>query len=98
MICHGYFWMPVKHYLTNTELRTGIFIHLKQIDNVNYNGIDNEIEKLNENYYIKCIRVPTAFHLWQYGGNYKLPVLSVKLTHPLGQSVSAAHAPSRLWG
>ena len=45
MIYHGYFWMAVNHVLTKTELRTEIFIQLKQLDNVNYSGIDNEIEQ-----------------------------------------------------
>ena len=43
MIYHGYFRMAVNHSLTKTELRTEIFIKLKQFDNANCGGIDNEI-------------------------------------------------------
>ena len=45
MTHHGYFRMTVKHSLTKTELRTEIFIQLKQLDNANYSGIDNDMEK-----------------------------------------------------
>ena len=42
--------MAIKHSLTKTELKTEIFIQLKQLGNANYGGIDNKIEKRNENY------------------------------------------------
>ena len=37
--------MPVKPSLTKAELITEIYSQLKQLDNANYGGIDNEIEK-----------------------------------------------------
>ena len=40
--------MPVKRSLAKTELRTEILIQLKQFDNANYSGIDNEIENWNK--------------------------------------------------
>ena len=42
--------MAVKQSLTKTELRAEICIQLKQLNNANYGGINNEIEKRNENY------------------------------------------------
>ena len=51
MIYCGYFWMPVNHSLTKTELKTeSKFIKLNQLNNANYNDIENEIEKQSENY------------------------------------------------
>ena len=41
--------MHVKHSFTETDFRTEIFIQLKQFNNANYSGIDNDIENLNGN-------------------------------------------------